>query len=96
MRDPIQDSPSWFRSFVEELNVLRRELRTLQDLLTERQAAERQRYVSTAEAAIRLGKVPKTIRNWCRSGRLVGYKADGGEWIVDVESIERLRPRSDP
>ena len=46
-------------------------------------------FISTAEAATRLGTTPQTIGAYLRKGRLQGFKL-GKEWRIYREDFERL------
>lgn len=44
---------------------------------------------TTHDVAVRYGVTERTVRNWCRRGRLPAYKT-GGVWrIAAVESIPK-------
>ena len=47
----------------------------------------KQEYMTTQEAAIRLGVTVQTIRNWVKRGVLEGIKI-GGRYFIRVESLE--------
>jgi len=48
---------------------------------------KRQAY-TLAEAALRLGRRPATLRQQIRNGKLIAYKF-GRDWIVDDHEVER-------
>ncbi len=53
--------------------------------------------MTTREAAERLGVTPKTIREYCRQGRLVGgQRVPFGPWNVDPKSVDQLVRQSLP
>lgn len=59
-------------------------------------------YLSTTEAAARLGIDPSRVRLWCKQGRIRAIKV-GGNYIIEEAEFERFaaiprpngRPRKD-
>jgi excisionase family DNA binding protein len=43
--------------------------------------------LSADQVAKALGRCPSTIRGWCASGQLQGYKLRGREWRVTREAL---------
>jgi len=58
----------------------------LAEYLAREQRGEVQRFVSVQEAGERLGKSPRTIRNWCEWGRLHWVRI-GRQIYVDASSL---------
>ena len=52
--------------------------------------SERVEYVSTSEAATRLGVAPETIRNWMDRGAFPGTKRMGRNYRLDVSDVARI------
>lgn len=51
--------------------------------------------LSVADVADHVGKHPKTVHRWIKSGRLRASRA-GGQWLVHPDDLERfLDPESD-
>jgi excisionase family DNA binding protein len=47
------------------------------------------RYITTAEAGLRLGVVARTIRTWIGQGRLRAQRV-GRSWVVEEPSVAGL------
>lgn len=60
--------------------------------------AGRDREITVDEAAAILGASPRTVRRWCKAGKLLGRQVDredgkaalGREWRIDADSAEAL------
>ena len=60
--------------------------------------AGRDREITVDEAAAILGASPRTVRRWCKTGKLLGRQVDredgkavlGREWRIDADSAEAL------
>jgi excisionase family DNA binding protein len=46
-------------------------------------------YITTSEAAARLGVNIRTIQRWCRSGQLDARKP-GRDWLISREAVEAM------
>lgn len=46
--------------------------------------------LSVAEAAIRVGRSPTTVRRWIRDGRLPAH-TQGGRRVIDPTDLDRIR-----
>lgn len=55
-------------------------------------AMTEERYLTVHEVAIRMRVTEYTVRNWLRSGRLVGYRPGGTKagWRIKESDLERF------
>lgn len=49
--------------------------------------------MSVEEVAKLMGRKPSTVRGWCRSGELQGYRLHGRDWRISHEALNEYQSR---
>jgi hypothetical protein len=78
------------RDVIERLDRVETAIRTLAE------GGAAKEWYTTAEVARTLGRAEYTVREWCRTGRVLARKkpcgrGKGGEWLVGRGELERVR-----